>query len=132
MSIKRLAKFMFGVQTDAGWFLLYNFKSQAVCCSVATLKSVFGWNLRLCAFSVRKWPGESQFLLCNLRLCAFSVRKWPGESQFLLCNLAFSVRKWPGKRQFLLCDLRLCAFSVRKWPGESQFFFLHQVKVCFC
>ena len=50
MSIKRLAKFMFGVQSDAGWFLLSNFKSQVVCCAVATLKSVFAVQSQVVCF----------------------------------------------------------------------------------
>jgi hypothetical protein len=80
LSAKWLAKLSLGVQTDAGWTFLSN--------------------LELCDFSVPKWVGESELLLCNLRLCDFFVRKWEGERQFLLCNLR-------------LCDF-LCANGQAK------------------
>ena len=76
-----MQKSVFAVQSKAVCFF---------CVQMARQRLFFCCAIQVCVlyhFFVCKWSGEGQFfLLCNLRLCAFSVRKWPGESQCFSCE----------------------------------------------
>ena len=83
-----------------------------------------------------KGPDKSQFWRCNLELCDFSVRNWPGESQFWLGCVIFLRINGQAKVSFgcaisgcviFLCvdgqakvSFRIygCIFFVRDWTPK--------------